>query len=70
MFGHGLADHTIYEIYTQELPTSLDGLIDLATRVDTRLRHHDERILQIPVVNTEDQFSGIGEEYSWSFSRS
>uniref|UniRef100_A0A9J7ZZV9 Retrotransposon gag domain-containing protein n=1 Tax=Cyprinus carpio carpio TaxID=630221 RepID=A0A9J7ZZV9_CYPCA len=39
MFWRGLADRIVNEIYTLELPTSLDGLIDLAIRVDTRLQH-------------------------------
>ncbi len=59
MFRHGLADRIINEIYTQELPTSLDGLIDLAIRVDTRLQRRGQRALQMPVVNTEDRFSSM-----------
>ncbi len=62
MFGHGLANRIINEIYTQELPTSLDGLIDLAIRVDARLRRRDQQALQIPVVNTEDQFSRMAKD--------
>lgn len=38
MFLHGLADRIQNEIYTLELPATLDGLIDLAIRVDTRLQ--------------------------------
>lgn len=38
MFLHGLAPHIQDEIYALELPTSLDDLIDLAIRVDARLR--------------------------------
>ncbi len=30
MFFHGLADYVKDEIYTLELPTSLDGLVSLA----------------------------------------
>jgi hypothetical protein len=45
MFRHGLADRIINEIYTQELPTSLDGLIDLAIRVDARLQRRGQRAL-------------------------
>lgn len=37
MFLHGLAPHIQNEIYVLDLPTSLDGLIDLAIRVDARL---------------------------------
>ncbi|KAL0153910.1 hypothetical protein M9458_050779, partial [Cirrhinus mrigala] len=37
MFLHGLADYIKDEICSLELPTSLDGLVDLAIRVDTRL---------------------------------
>ncbi len=36
-FLHGLAEHIKDEIYSLELPSSLDGLIDLAIRVDNRL---------------------------------
>ncbi len=37
MFLHGLADRIQQEIYTVELPTGLDELVDLASRVDARL---------------------------------
>ncbi len=60
MFRHGLADRIINEIYTQELLTSLDGLIDLVIRVDARLQRRGQRALQMPVVNTEDRFSSMG----------
>ncbi len=59
MFRHGLADRIINEIYTQELPTSLDGLIDLAIRVDARLQRRGQRVLHMPVVNTEDRFTSM-----------
>ncbi len=36
-FIHGLAEHIKDEIYSLELPSSLDGLIDLAIRVDNRI---------------------------------
>ncbi len=36
-FLHGLAEHIKDEIYSLELPPSLDGLVELATRVDFRL---------------------------------
>ncbi len=36
-FLHGLAEHIKDEIYSLELPSSLDGLIDLAIRVDNRI---------------------------------
>lgn len=36
-FLHGLADHVQREIYMLDLPTSLNGLIELALRVDARL---------------------------------
>lgn len=38
-------DYIKDEIYALELPTSLDGLIDLAIRVDTRLQQ------RVPTVN-------------------
>ncbi|KAL0152183.1 hypothetical protein M9458_051906 [Cirrhinus mrigala] len=57
MFLYGLADRIHNEIYSQELPALLDELIDLAIRVDARLRRRDQRALRSPVVNTEDQYS-------------
>uniref|UniRef100_A0A8C1LRZ5 Gypsy retrotransposon integrase-like protein 1 n=1 Tax=Cyprinus carpio TaxID=7962 RepID=A0A8C1LRZ5_CYPCA len=36
-FLHGLADYIKDEIYSLELPPSLDGLVDLAIRVDNRI---------------------------------
>ncbi len=36
-FLHSLAEHIKDEIYSLELPSSLDGLIDLAIRVDNRI---------------------------------
>ncbi|KAG1925390.1 retrotransposable element [Pimephales promelas] len=43
MFLHGLADHVQKEIYALDLPTSLNGLIDLALRVDARLSRVERR---------------------------
>ncbi len=43
MFLHGLADRIQGEIFCGELPTSLDGLIELALRVDSRLQQRDQR---------------------------
>ncbi len=43
MFLHGLADRIQKEIFTVELPTDLDGLIELALRVEVRLEQHDQR---------------------------
>ncbi len=43
MFLHGLADRIQKEIFTVELPTGLDGLIELALRVDARLQQRDQR---------------------------
>ncbi|KAG1956955.1 retrotransposable element [Pimephales promelas] len=43
MFLHGLADHVQNEIYALDLPTSLNGLIDLALRVDARLSRVERR---------------------------
>ncbi len=43
MFLHGLADRIQGEMFSRELPTSLDGLIDLALRVDSRLEQRDQR---------------------------
>ncbi len=43
MFLHGLADRIQKEIFTVELPTDLDGIIELALRVDARLQQRDQR---------------------------
>lgn len=43
MFLHGLADRILKEIFALELPTSLDGLIELALRMDAHLQHQDQR---------------------------
>ncbi|KAI2649857.1 Retrotransposon-derived protein PEG10 [Labeo rohita] len=42
VFLHGLADRIQKEIFTLELPADLDGLIDLAHRVDARLQRLDQ----------------------------
>ncbi|KAI2653739.1 Transposon Tf2-9 polyprotein [Labeo rohita] len=42
VFLHGLADRIQREIFTLELPADLDGLIDLALRVDARLQRRDQ----------------------------
>ena len=44
MFLHGLADHVQKEIYALDLPTTLNGLIDLALRVDARLSRIERRV--------------------------
>lgn len=44
MFLHGLADRVHREIYTMELPTTLNGLIELALRVDSRLTRMNRRV--------------------------
>ncbi len=56
MFLHGLADRIQGEIVCGELPTSLDGLIELALRVDSRLQQRDQRDRQW-VTATQDYFS-------------
>ncbi len=43
MFLHGLADRIQQEIYTVELPTRLDELVDLAFCVDARHQQCDQR---------------------------
>ncbi|KAG1958060.1 retrotransposable element [Pimephales promelas] len=43
MFLHGLADHVQKEIYALDLPTTLNGLIDLALRVNARLSRVERR---------------------------
>lgn len=65
MFLHGLADrihNKIYTLYTLEIPTTIDGLIDLAIRVDARLQHRDQRVLQSLIANTEDQLSAASSD--------
>lgn len=46
MFLHGLADRIQKEIFALDLPTDLDGLIELAIRVDARLQRRDQRVQQ------------------------
>ncbi len=46
MFLQGLADHIQKEIFALDLPSDLDGLIDLAIRVDARLQRRDQRVRQ------------------------
>ncbi|KAL0170965.1 hypothetical protein M9458_035561, partial [Cirrhinus mrigala] len=43
MFLHGLADRVQKEIYALDLPANLNGLIDLALRVDSRLSRAERR---------------------------
>ncbi len=43
MFLHGLADRIQKEIFTVELPTDLDGIVELALCVDARLQQRDQR---------------------------
>ncbi|XDV19983.1 hypothetical protein PO909_025369 [Leuciscus waleckii] len=45
MFLHGLADRVQREIYALDLPTSLNGLIELALKVDARLSRVERRAL-------------------------
>jgi len=52
MFLHGLADRVQQEIYQLDLPTSLDGLIELALRVDARLQERAAR--KRPVARFEE----------------
>lgn len=62
MFLHGLANRIQNKIYTLELPTSLDRLINLVIQVGTRLRRRDHQVLLSPAVNTEDQFSAASSD--------
>ncbi len=54
MFFHGLADYVKDEIYALELPTSLDGLVSLAIRVDARLQQRGPRACRASAVNRLD----------------
>ncbi len=54
MFFHGLADYVKDEIYALELPTSLDGLVSLAIRVDARLQQRGQRARRALAVNRLD----------------
>ncbi len=54
MFFHGLADYVKDEIYALELPTSLDGLVSLAIRVDARLQQRGPRARRASAVNRLD----------------
>ncbi|KAI2651826.1 Transposon Tf2-6 polyprotein [Labeo rohita] len=47
MFLHGLADRVQNEIYALDLPDTLNGLIDLALRVDSRLSRAERRRLPV-----------------------
>ena len=51
MFLHGLADRVQREIYTLELPKTLDGLIELALRVDARLQQRESRPYRMPAAD-------------------
>ncbi|KAI2644103.1 Transposon Tf2-6 polyprotein [Labeo rohita] len=55
-FLHGLAEHLKDEIYSLELPSSLDGLINLTIRVDSRLalrsRHRRGVVSLEPAIRT------------------
>ncbi len=53
-FFHGLADYVKDEIYALELPTSLDGLVSLAIRVDARLQQRGQRARRASAVNRLD----------------
>lgn len=53
IFLHGLSDCIHNKIYTLELPTTLDGLIDLAIWVDAS----GSMLFTNPVVNYVDQVS-------------
>ncbi len=54
MFFHGLADYVKDEIYALELPTSLDGLVSLAIRVDARLQQRGQQARRASAVNRLD----------------
>ncbi len=54
MFFHGLADYVNDEIYALELPTSLDGLVSLAIRVDARLQQRGQRARRTSANNRLD----------------
>lgn len=57
MFLHGLADYIKDEIYVMDLPKTLDGLIDLAIRVDTRLQQRgSHKKLHTPLLPTQSLF--------------
>jgi hypothetical protein len=65
MFLHGLADRVQNEIYALDLPTSLNGLVDLALRVDARLTRSERRTLHSRVPEgTENQRSSGGNAVS------
>ncbi len=60
MFLHGLADRVQKEIYVLDLPTTLNGLIDLALRVDARLARVEQRVpsSRVPGGAESQRFSG------------
>ncbi|XP_048026370.1 uncharacterized protein LOC125255080 [Megalobrama amblycephala] len=65
VFLHGLADRVQQEIYSLDLPPTLNGLIELALRVDGRLHERAER--RKPVARLEElDAAGVSGEHTVS----
>ncbi len=65
MFLHGLADRVQREIYILDLPRSLNGLVELALRVDARLNRVTQRARSNrPQYPTEDPRTNGGNAVS------
>jgi hypothetical protein len=62
MFLHGLADHVQKEIYALDLPTTLNGLIDLALRVDARLSRVERRATPTRTLEAADGLRSSGRD--------
>jgi hypothetical protein len=65
MFLHGLADRVQKEIYILDLPKTLDGLVELALRVDARLNRMTSHVQQSRLqYHTEDPRASGGSAVS------
>ncbi len=66
MFLYGLSDVIKDEIYSLDLPTGVDKLIDLAIRVDTRLRRRGQQTFRGLPVFPQGHFSSVSDEAVFS----
>lgn len=69
LFLHGLSDTIKDEIYSSDLPTGVDKLIELAIRVDARVRRRVQQktLRKIPDVTHQSSLSSVTEESEFSF---
>ncbi len=66
LFLYGLSESIKDEVYSLDLPTGLDKLIDLAIQVDTRLRRRGQQIPRGLLVSPPVHFSSIPGEMAMS----